>query len=190
MTTAEGLLIVIALSLNTFQIAENEGSNMHKLNAFRLMTVCLIFLLIQMAAMGVGYGLTQIPFFRRDISPDVRSMCYVIAAVIFFLLGGYLLYKALKKEELVERLCELKYRRIALEAIAVAVLTLAAGFGCGLLKLNPVQAFVLIMVVTVAAVIVGLYTGYYQGSRFRRFGTGIGAAVFFLTGAEILIRYF
>ena len=183
-------MIVIALSLNTFQIAENEGSNLHKLHISRLMLVCLIFLLIQMVAMGIGYSLTQIPFFRREISADVRTMCYVTAAVIFFMIGGYLFYKTLKKEELIEKLCELRYRRIALEAATVAILTLAAGFGCGLLKLNPVHAFVPIALITVLAVIIGMYTGYYQGARFRKIGVGTGAVVFILTGVEVLVRYF
>ena len=190
MTLLEGLLIVIALSLNIIQVAEYEGSNIHKLKTGNLMLVCLIFLLGQMISMGIGYALTMIPFFRREISADVRAMCYVTAAVIFFGIAGYLLYMSCRKRDLVEHVRELKYRRIALEAITVAVLTLAAGFGCGLLKLNPMHAFLSIAFITIAAVIIGIYTGYYQGQRFCRPLFGISGVVFCLTGIKLLVRYF
>ena len=190
MTLVEGLLIVIALSLNIIQVAEYEGSNIHKIKARNLMLVCLIFLLGQMISMGIGYSLTLIPFFRREISADVKAMCYVIAAVIFFAIAGYLVYKTCRKRDIIERVRELRYKRIALEAITVAVLTLAAGFGCGLLKLNPLHAFLSIAFITIAAVIIGIYMGYYQGQRFCRALFGISSIVFCLTGIELLVRYF
>ena len=188
MVILEGLLIVTALSLNIYLAAQYEGANLRKLVAFKVLLVCLIFFAGQMISFSLGYLVTRLPFFQKPMSADLHTMCYVLAGIIFLLIGVYMLYCARRREELEERLRELLYRRIALEACAVAVCTFACGIGCGFLNVNLAASFIMVATITIAAVMAGLYSGYYQGYRFRKMVYGAGCALFLACGFEILIR--
>ena len=190
MRLIEELFIVIALSLNVFLFAQYEGANFRKLEKQEVMRVCLIFIVGQMVSFSLGYLITRLPFFLRAGSADLQSMCYMLTAIIFLLIGGYMLYRCRRREDLEERLRDLRYRRIAVEAGIVAVYTFACGIGCGFLNVNLVITFILVAFITILAVVIGLYTGYYQGYRFRKAGYGASCVLFLAAGVEILIRYF
>ena len=188
MTLVEALLIAAALSLNVFLIAEYEGSNLKDLNPIKVCLICLIFLAEQAAAFGIGYGVTR--FDVLDQVPHVtRQALYVNAAVIYFVLGAIMCHKVLKKEVLIERLQELKYGRIALETLTVGLFTSIAGFACGLLNLPVLGTFVTLACASILGGVIGLFTGYYQGCRFRKPLYGISCALFVGLGVEVLIRY-
>ena len=189
MTLWEALLVVFALSVNVFLVAEYEGSNLRKLNVSGLVIVCLIFFAGQMISMGGGYLLTMLPVFQVSLSPEVTKICCLFAAVIFFFIGAIMLYRCRKKENLEERLRELRYSRLIVEAATVALFTFAAGIGCGLLHANLISTFITVACATVLAVIAGLYTGYSQGARFRHVGFGMSGAAFVAMGIEVVVRY-
>ena len=188
MSLFEGLMIIVALSLNVLLVAEYEGSNLRILNAKKVMLVILIFFLGQMISFGVGYGVTVLPVFRRALTADLRAVWYIVSAVILFGIGVVMIYRTGRREVLVERLRELRYQRVALEAVLVALLTFFGGVAAGFLRLKLVQSFIIIACATILAVVAGLYLGYYQGNRFRKAGFGVCAAMLMGTGIEILVR--
>ena len=188
-TLMEGLFIVIVLSVVVFLTAEYEGSNLRKLNARKVLLISLIFILGQIVSMGCGYMISRLPFFQRTVSIDVKKMCNVLAALLFFLIGGYLLFRGWLRKPQDERLRELLYRRIVLEALTVAILTFGAGIACGFLHAGLVSTFIAVAFITLGAVVAGLYTGYSQGGRFMRIGYSISSFMFMATGIEVLIRF-
>ena len=92
MSLFEGLMIIVALSLNVLLVAEYEGSNLRILNAKKVMLVILIFFLGQMISFGVGYGVTVLPVFRRALTADLRAVWYIVSAVILFGIGVVMIY--------------------------------------------------------------------------------------------------
>lgn len=188
MSLFEGLMIIVALSLNVLLVAEYEGSNLRILNAKKVMLVILIFFLGQLLSFGVGYFVTMLPVFRRTVPSELKAAWYVVSAVILFGIGAVMIYRTGRREELEERLRELRYQRVALEAMLVALLTFFGGVAAGFLRLNLVSSFIIIACATILAVVAGLYLGYYQGNRFRKAGYGVCAAMLMGTGVEILVR--
>ncbi len=186
MTLTEGLLIMLALAFVVFAVAEYEGANMKVLTAKKLLCVCLIFFLEQMIALGLGYALTRLPFIAKE---KLAGTYTEETAVLYLIIGLWLSYRTWKWKQKEERLRELQYRRIALEALMVALYTFLAGIGCGLMTANLGEAFLIIFLSTILAVIVGLYTGYSQGDRFHRLGYGVSALLFIVTGIRVIVRY-
>ena len=142
-----------------------------------------------MAAMGGGYLITGVSFFKQKVSSDVKVLCYVMSAVIFLLTGIYMLYRTLRKDNIEERLREFRFRRILVEAVTIAVFTFACGIGCGFLETSIMATFVTIACATLLAVIAGLQAGYHQGYRFLKLGYALSCAIFLGVGVEVIIRY-
>lgn len=187
----ECLMIVAAVSLEVFMIAEYEGSNMKILNAGKTALVLLVFFAGQLISYGVGYLLsTRAPLFVRvNDSAIYHNVVYVLAALLLLIIGSYSVYRMLKREQVEEKLQEVNYRRIAGEAAFGAIFTCLAGMSSGFLKMRFMPGFITIILATFAAVILGLYSGYYQGYRFRRVIFGCSSALLVGTGIEILVRY-
>lgn len=190
MTIAECLLAVIAQGFIIFAVAEYEGSNMKILNMKKLLSVCLVFFLIQAVAMGTGYLLAEIPFVTRltDNAQFARLNARIVAAA-FLIIGLYVVYRAFAWSDKEEKLKELVYSHIALEAGLVALYTLIVGTACGMMHFRIDMAFLIVFLCTITAVIGGIHTGYVQGDRFHRFGYGLSGILFALTGVELIIRY-
>ncbi len=187
MTFAEGLLIIGALSLIVFAVAEYEGSNLKVLNGKKLFIVCLIFFLGQMISIGLGYAITRIPLFAPH---EDRTVLYAVTAgIIFLVLAAWVLYRTWTWKRSDEKLRELVYKRIAVEAVTAAIYTLLCGIGCGLLNMNIGATFLVVFLATILAVIIGLQCGYTQGDRFHRPVYAVSCALLAFTGIRILIRY-
>ena len=153
MSVVENLLIVVGLTMNVFLIAQYEGTMVRSIQLFKVCVLCLIFFAFQSLAMLTGYMLTTIPFFAESSSEDLRNLCYFLAGVIFLLIAAYMLYKAIRHEAIDERLREIGYRRIVLEALMVAAFTFLAGIGWGFIGHNIYMATGIIACATVIAVL-------------------------------------
>ena len=189
MTGIEALLISAALAVNIFLTAEYEGSNLRTIRLKWVLLISLIFTAGQMISMGCGYLISTVPFFRMNRTEAIRSLCCVIAALIFFVIGGFMLFLTWRSRQPEERAREVMYRRIILEAGLVAVMTFAAGIACGFLMVRPLTMMLVMACLTVASAVTGLYVGISQGARFRKAGYGISCALFVSMGIETLVRY-
>ena len=112
-----------------------------------------------------------------------------MAAVLFLLIAVYMVYKAIRRTPIQERLREIGYRRIAQEVILVAVFTFMAGIGWGFIGHNIYMATGVVGCATMAAAVCGIYVGYSQGCRMRYAIYGIGGAMLAFVGVDILVRY-
>lgn len=189
MGLAECLLIIIGLSLNVFLVSEYEGVMLRRIDGKKFFCVCGIFFACQMVSMLLGYWITGIPFFRHSSSDDLKTLCYVLASLIFLVLAFFMLRKAWKSETVQERLAEIRYKEIFLEAAVVGGLTFLAGIGSGFLGLPIRAACITVACATIAAVISGIYMGFYQGCKFRPGIYGAGGIIFLFVGIDILVKY-
>lgn len=187
MNVTECLLIVIGLSFNVFLVAEYEGTMLKQVHLKKVLGVCGIFFLWQIASILVGYYITAIPFFRKTSSEDLKQMCYILASIIFLILGFYMLHKAWKREIIQERLSEIQMKRVFVEAAVIGFFTFLAGIGYGFLGYRIRPACVIIACATVLAVIAGIYMGYFQGCKFRTGIYGAGGMIFLAMGISVLV---
>lgn len=185
----ESTLIVAALFINIFLIGQYEGSMVRRLQWKTIAVVCLIVGVFETISMWIGYLLTRISFFSESQSRDLRQFCYFVAAVMFLSIAAYMVYKAIRRTPIQERLREIAYRRIAGEVILVALFTFMAGIGWGFIGHNIILATSVIAGSTVLAAIVGIWAGYREGCRGRYGFYMTGGAMLAFVGAEILVRY-
>ncbi len=189
MSILENILIVTGLSMNIFLIGQFEGSMVRKIEWRAVFVICLIAGIFETISMTSGYLLTRIPFFSASESEDLKDFCYFVAAILFLLIAAYMIYKALRRAPVQERLHTIAYRRILLEVVMVSVFTFMAGIGWGFIGHNILMATCVIAGATVLAAIAGIWAGYFEGCRGRYVIYGTGGAMLAFVGAEILIRY-
>ena len=189
MSTLESVLIVAALFINIFLMGQYEGSMVRRLDWRTIAVICLIVGVFETFSMWIGYLLTRIPFFSESHSQDLRRFCYFVAAVLFLSIAVYMIYKAVLRTPVQEKLREIAYKRIAKEVILVALFTFMAGIGWGFIGHNIYMATGVVGAATVLAAICGIYVGYSQGCRMRYAIYGTGGAMLAFVGADILIRY-
>jgi putative Mn2+ efflux pump MntP len=188
-TILESTLIVLGLSANVLLIGQYEGTMISRIEWKALGLLSLIVLLFETGAMLAGYMLAGIPFFRNSESSDLRKFCYFVAALLFLLIAGYMIYKALRREVVQEHLRSFGMKRIVLEVLVVALFTFMAGIGWGFIGHNIYMATGVIGCATVLAAIGGIWMGYTQGCRLRYAIYGTGGAMLAFVGADILVRY-
>ncbi len=190
MSIVESLLIVVGLSMNVFLIAQYEGTMIPCIEWFKILVFCLIFFAFQSLSMLAGYYLTMIPFFTGSSSKDLKNLCFFLAAILFLLVAAYMMYKAFKREIIVERAREIHYMRILTEALMVAVFTFMVGIGWGFIGHNNIfKATGIIACATIIAALSGIYTGYREGCICRSVIYGVGGAMLTFVGVDILVRY-
>lgn len=185
----ESTLIVAALFINIFLIGQYEGSMVRRLQWKTIAVVCLIVGVFETISMWIGYLLTRISFFSESQSKDLRQFCYFVAAVMFLSIAAYMVYKAIRRTPIQERLREIAYRRIAGEVILVALFTFMAGIGWGFIGHNIYMATGVVGCATMIAAVCGICYGYSQGCRLRYAIFGIGGGMLAFVGADILVRY-
>lgn len=189
MSILENILIVTGLSMNIFLIGQFEGSMVRKIEWKMVFLICLIAGIFETISMLTGYMLTRIPFFSASESDDLRDFCYFVAAILFLLIAAYMIYKALRRTPVQEKLHPIAYRRIIMEVVLVAVFTFLAGIAWGFIGHNILMATCVIAFATVIAAAAGIWVGYFEGCRGRYGIYGIGGAMLAFVGTEILIRY-
>ena len=189
MSILESVLIVAALFMNIFLIGQYEGSMVRHLNWTTIGVICLIVGVFETTAMWAGYLLTRISFFSNSQSEDLKCFCYFVAAVLFLLIAVYMIYKAIRRTPIQERLREIGYRRIAQEVILVAAFTFMAGIGWGFIGHNIALATGVISLATVLAALAGVWIGVHEGCRFRYVLYGAGGIMLAVVGVTILVRY-
>ncbi len=189
MTLLESVLVALAVALNVFLGAEIEGSNLKKINKRKMLLVVLIFMAGQALSYTLGYLVTQISFFQIPVSDNLKTMSYVLAAIILMAIGAFTLYRRHRASSLHEKLREFRYTRFILEAALIAVLTFGCGIRAGFLGFHYLNSMIATQIATILAVICGLYAGFSQGYRFLDKGYLVSCILFFATGVEILVRY-
>jgi len=185
---AEILLGVVGLSLNVFLVAQYEGTMVRAIQWTKLAILCLIFFIWQVCSMLLGYAVTRIDFFDTK-TLQLQQFCYAMAGIIFLALAGYMIFRAVRREVIIERLREIGYRRVCAEAAMIACFTFLAGIGWGFIGRSITTAAAVMGCATVLSVICGIYMGFREGCRFRYAIYALGGVMLAVAGIMILIHY-
>ena len=187
MSWIENILIIIGISLDTYATMEVEGAMLAEVKKKPLIITCALVVLLQLVFYFGGYFICYEAGIHNWIT-NTSNIGYIVAAVIFGMLGLRLIIKAIKREIVYEKrkdgLNVKDYIRIL---IITSFYTLVAGGACGLVETSVVMMAVVIIVMSVIAVIAGLYTGLHFGIESKTTTYVIGAVVLWLVGVEVMI---
>lgn len=188
MSLLEIVLIVAGISLDIFASMEIEGAMLAKIKQKTLFTVAALVVLMQQIFFFFGYLVSTLLVENTSFFAHPRRLGYVIAMLIFFILGGRLAIKAVRREMVNECRKEImvaQYMRI----IAVgSIYTILAGIASGFLEANPVALFVTIIISSIVVTIGGIYTGYHFGFEGKNAVYWIGAILLWIAGIFVLLE--
>ena len=166
MNWVENLLIVAGISLDIFGAMECQGSLVNKVNKKLLSGICVLMAVCQLIALFLGHFLSDL-FCKSHPMSDERFLGEILAMVIFFGLG---------------------IRRFVRLASVSSLYTILAGIAFGFIGTNVIAILVMIVVVTIAFVIGGMYTGYHWGFTSKTVVYAVGAILLWIAGLDVLLQ--
>ena len=188
MNWVENLLIVAGISLDIFGAMECQGSLVNKVNKKLLSGICVLMAVCQLIALFLGHFLSDL-FCKSHPMSDERFLGEILAMVIFFGLGIRLIVKAIRNERIEEHLeMNLGIRRFVRLASVSSLYTMLAGIAFGFIGTNVIAILVMIVVVTIAFVIGGMYTGYHMGFTSKTTVYTVGAILLWIAGIDVLLQ--
>ena len=188
MNWVENLLIVAGISLDLFGAMECPGSLVNKVNKKLLSGICVLMAVCQLIALFLGHFLSDL-FCKSHPMSDERFLGEILAMVIFFGLGIRLIVKAIRNERVEEHLeTNLGIHRFVRLATVSSLYTVLAGIAFGFVGTNLVAILIMIVVVTIAFVIGGMYTGYHMGFTSKTTVYTVGAILLWIAGIDVLLQ--
>jgi putative Mn2+ efflux pump MntP len=188
MSWFENILIIVGISFDIFASMEIEGAMLANVKKKSLAIACTLVSLLQLIFFFGGYFVCY-ELGNYSIIENSENIGYIVAVVVFSLLGIRLIVKAIKREFIHEKRKDNIRVRDYIKIIAVtSFYTLVAGCACGFVGTSVIMMAAVILICSVLVVIGGLYTGYHFGFESK---TGIyilGAILLWVAGAEILLR--
>lgn len=189
MNWIENVLIIAGISLDIFAGMECQGSLVAKIDKKQLTLICVLVAAWQLSALAIGTFLSGL-LYSNNLAHDEKFVGLVIAAVIFFALGVRLIVKAVKNEWVNERLEEkLGMGRFLRMAAVTSIYTLLEGIAFGFLETNLARMLILIVGITVAVVVMGMYTGYHFGFQHKTKAYVGGALLLWIAGIDVIVRH-
>jgi putative Mn2+ efflux pump MntP len=135
-----------------------------------------------------GNLIAMIPIFSK-VSTDVENIWQFFSVIIFFALGTYMLYKAWKKEIILEQRSEINYKKVCAAAMITSLDALFAGLGIGFFGSRLLILAVMIAIITFLFVILGIITGYRLGYEQKTKVYWGGGMILIAAGIDVIIRY-
>ncbi len=188
MNWVENLLIVAGISLDIFGAMECQGSLVNKVNKKLLSGICVLMAVCQLIALFLGHFLSDL-FCKSHPMSNERFLGEILAMVIFFGLGIRLIVKAIRNERVEEHLeTNLGIHRFVRLATVSSLYTVLAGIAFGFVGTNLVAILIMIVVITIAFVIGGMYTGYHMGFTSKTTVYTVGAILLWIAGIDVLLQ--
>lgn len=187
MSWIENILIILGISLDTYATMEVEGAMLAEVKKKQLVITCALVALLQLIFYFGGYFIC-FELDKHELIPHSSDVGYIVAAVVFAMLGIRLIVKAIKREIVHEKRKDgLKVREYIKIVVVTSFYTLVAGCACGLVETSAAMMAVVIIVLSILAVIAGIYTGLHFGIEAKTGTYVMGAIVLWIVGVEVLL---
>lgn len=188
MNWLENLLIVAGISLDIFAGMECQGSLVKKINKKHLFAICTVVVIGQLIELFLGYFFSDL-FCRKYAVANEKMLGEIIAMLIFFAVGIRLMTKAVRNERIEEHLeNDLGIKRFVLMVARTGIYTILVGIAFGFLGTNATLLLIMTLIVTIAFVIGGMYTGYHMGFDSKTMVYAVGAILLWISGFDVLLR--
>ncbi|MCI5740868.1 MAG: manganese efflux pump [Lachnospiraceae bacterium] len=190
MNMVEIVLITIGVSWEIFATLECQGALVAKLEKKRLALAVILTSLWQTIALFVGCGLVSL---LKQYDVHLSEKAYIGKIIAVLILGGMglrLFVKAWKNERIIEKREEgLDVKKTFFAIFKSTIFTVLTGIAFGFLQADLCKVLIMIICVTVAMVIIGLYTGYRMGYEQKTKAYFLGGLLLIIAGIDVIIRY-
>lgn len=189
MNVVEEIVILLGISLDIFGAMECQGSLVAKIEKKQLAIFSGILAAGQTIALSLG-SISALLLCQREIQVQDVFLGQVIAAAIFLCLGLRLLMKAWKNEGIIERREETFDVKLFLRRYVHSVLfTMLTGFAMGFLGTPLAVQLLLVIILTMLAAIIGMYTGYRLGYEHKMKAYAMGGVLLIAGCVDVIVKY-
>lgn len=190
MNLIEIVLITIGVSLDTFAAVECQGAVVAKLEKKQLAAVVALTAIWQTIALLIGDFLVTL-LNRYDVKlSDEAFIGRILAILILFGMGLRMFVKAWRNEGIVEKREDgLNLKKTFFLIAQGTIFTILTGIVFGFLEADLRAVLAMLICVTIAIVIIGLYTGYRLGFEQKSKVYIIGGALLIVAGIDVIVRF-
>lgn len=190
MSWIEIVLITIGMSLDTFAAVECQGALVAKLEKKRLSMAVTVIALWQTIALLIGsFLVTLLNQYDTQLSGEA-FIGRILAILILFGMGLRMFVKAWRNERIVEKREDgLDIKKTFFSIAKGTIFTILTGITFAFLEADIKAVLIMIICVTIAMVIIGLYTGYRLGFEQKSKAYIGGGALLIAAGIDVIVRY-
>ena len=190
MSWIEIVLITIGMSLDTFAAVECQGALVAKLEKKRLSMAVTVIALWQTIALLIGsFLVTLLNQYDTQLSGEA-FIGRILAILILFGMGLRMFVKAWRNERIVEKREDgLDIKKTFFSIAKGTIFTILTGIAFAFLEADIKAVLIMIICVTIAMVIIGLYTGYRLGFEQKSQAYIGGGALLIAAGIDVIVRY-
>lgn len=190
MSWIEIVLITIGMSLDTFAAVECQGALVAKLEKKRLSMAVTVIALWQTIALLIGsFLVTLLNQYDTQLSGEA-FIGRILAILILFGMGLRIFVKAWRNERIVEKREDgLDIKKTFFSIAKGTIFTILTGIVFAFLEADIKAVLIMIICVTIAMVIIGLYTGYRLGFEQKSKAYIGGGALLIAAGIDVIVRY-
>ena len=190
MSWIEIVLITIGMSLDTFAAVECQGALVAKLEKKRLSMAVTVIALWQTIALLIGsFLVTLLNQYDTQLSGEA-FIGRILAILILFGMGRRMFVKAWRNERIVEKREDgLDIKKTFFSIAKGTIFTILTGIAFAFLEADIKAVLIMIICVTIAMVIIGLYTGYRLGFEQKSKAYIGGGALLIAAGIDVIVRY-
>ena len=190
MSWIEIVLITIGMSLDTFAAVECQGALVAKLEKKRLSMAVTVIALWQTIALLIGsFLVTLLNQYDTQLSGEA-FIGRILAILILFGMGLRMFVKAWRNERIVEKREDgLDIKKTFFSIAKGTIFTILTGIAFAFLEADIKAVLIMIICVTIAMVILGLYTGYRLGFEQKSKAYIGGGALLIAAGIDVIVRY-
>ena len=190
MSWIEIVLITIGMSLDTFAAVECQGALVAKLEKKRLSMAVTVIALWQTIALLIGsFLVTLLNQYDTQLSGEA-FIGRILAILILFGMGLRMFVKAWRNERIVEKREDgLDIKKTFFSSAKGTIFTILTGIAFAFLEADIKAVLIMIICVTIAMVIIGLYTGYRLGFEQKSKAYIGGGALLIAAGIDVIVRY-
>ena len=190
MSWIEIVLITIGMSLDTFAAVECQGALVAKLEKKRLSMAVTVIALWQTIALLIGsFLVTLLNQYDTQLSGEA-FIGRILAILILFGMGLRMFVKAWRNERIVDKREDgLDIKKTFFSIAKGTIFTILTGIAFAFLEADIKAVLIMIICVTIAMVIIGLYTGYRLGFEQKSKAYIGGGALLIAAGIDVIVRY-
>ncbi len=180
----ELFMIAIGLSMDAFAVSMCKGLKMRNINYRHATIIGLYFGGFQALNPLIGWAL------GKQFERYITEFDHWIAFGLLLLIGGKMLYEAIKGDGDDDAACDLlDLKELLMLAIATSIDALAVGITFAFLKVSIIPSIVLIGVTTFTLSFIGVVAGNKFGAVYRKKAEIAGGMVLILIGGKILLEH-
>lgn len=176
------LLIGISLSMDAFAVSISNGVAAKRFGKKEMFMQATYFGAFQCIMPLIGWLLGS------GVKDYIQAVDHWIAFVLLAIIGGNMI-KESRSDEREEEINALTHKKLFVQALATSIDALAVGISFALLKVNILEACLMIGVVTFVISFGGSITGKYLGDKLQSKAEVVGGLVLILIGTKILIEH-